>query len=81
LSSSSRTAPGCSSPRSPTPSPISAIGALVAAHEYGTSVSTVIDLDRFRLYTELHLQMPNDTQAERDANATLMELLRFYPIK
>jgi hypothetical protein len=54
-------------------------GALVAAHEYGTAFATLVDLDRFRLYGELHVEMPWNTAAERRANATLMELLRFYP--
>jgi hypothetical protein len=52
-------------------------GAVLAAHEYGTALATLIDLDRFRLYSELHLRMPVDTAAERIMNAPLMRLLTF----
>jgi hypothetical protein len=54
-------------------------GAVAAAHEYGTALSTLIDLDRFRLYAELHIPLPTDTSAERRANTTLDGLLRHYP--
>jgi hypothetical protein len=52
-------------------------GSLVAAHEYGTALATIIDLDRFRLYSELRVPMPADTEDERTVNQTLMGLLRF----
>lgn len=50
-------------------------GAVVVAHEYGSAVSTMIDLDRFALYDSLHLLRPANTKAERRMNAQLMKLI------
>jgi hypothetical protein len=46
-----------------------------AASEYTTSVSTVIDLDRFALYESLRIDIPRDTNEERAVNQELMALL------
>ncbi len=54
-------------------------GAVVVAHEYGSAVSTMIDLDRFALYDYLRLPRPPSTSAERRMNALLMELIRPNP--
>ncbi|MFC0112283.1 hypothetical protein [Kibdelosporangium aridum] len=51
--------------------------AIAAADEYGTAVSTIIDLDRFVLYERLGLPRPRDTDEERRYNAQLMSLLRW----
>ncbi len=53
--------------------------AVSAADEYMTAVATVIDLDRFTLYTQLGLTKPRDTEEERTVNAELMGLLRGDP--
>jgi hypothetical protein len=51
--------------------------AIAAADEYGTSVATIIDLDRFALYEHLGLPRPPDTDEERRSNAQLMSLLQW----
>jgi hypothetical protein len=58
---------------------ISYRGAVIVAHEYGSAVSTMIDLDRFALYDSLRLPRPATTAAERRMNAQLMELISFNP--
>jgi hypothetical protein len=50
-------------------------GAVVVAHDYGSAVSAMIDLDRFALYDSLRLPRPRDTAAERQMNAKLAQLL------
>jgi len=50
-------------------------GAVASADEYGTAVTTVVDLDRFLLYQELHVNVPRDTAEERKSNAGLVRLL------
>lgn len=50
--------------------------AIAAAEEYGTAISTIIDLDRFTLYEHLGLPRPVDTAEERTVNEHLMPLLR-----
>jgi hypothetical protein len=54
-------------------------GAVVVAHEYGAAIATLIDLDRFALYDYLKMPRPENTSAERLANADLMDLLRHDP--
>jgi hypothetical protein len=54
-------------------------GAVVVAHEYGSAMSTIIDLDRFELYKQLRIPMPASTSAEQATNERLMELLRHNP--
>lgn len=46
-------------------------GAVVAAHEYGTALTVMIDLNRFSLYERLHLKPPGSLDEERDLNSRL----------
>jgi hypothetical protein len=50
-------------------------GAISSAQAYGTALRTMIDLDRFALYDQLHVPAPSDTSVERDHNVRLMKLL------
>jgi len=50
-------------------------GAVVVAHQYGSAVSAMIDLDRFALYENLRLPRPVSTADERRLNARLMGLI------
>jgi hypothetical protein len=50
-------------------------GAISAAQRYGGVVRTAIDLNRFRLYSELGLDMPRDSTEERENNDKLMKML------
>ena len=50
-------------------------GAVSSAEAYGTALSTLIDLDRFALYEQLHLPPPADTTAEKNRNVQLMRML------
>jgi hypothetical protein len=50
-------------------------GAVASAEEYGIAISSVIDLDRFSLYEQLHVDQPRDTAEEQAANASLIRLL------
>jgi hypothetical protein len=50
-------------------------GATSSAHSYGTALSTLVDLDRFALYEQLHVLPPSSIQAERDPNALLLGVL------
>jgi len=52
-------------------------GAVVAARHYGAAFSLLINLNRFRLYEELHLQLPATTEDERDLNEDLKSLLAY----
>jgi hypothetical protein len=54
-------------------------GAIVVAHEYGSAVSAMIDLDRFALYDALRLKQPKNSKAERQMNIKLMKLLGHRP--
>lgn len=54
-------------------------GAVVAAQAWGTALGVLIDLNRFRLYEELHVALPGKTADERHQNAMLMNLLRVEP--
>ena len=45
-------------------------GAVFSAHAYGTSVATVLDLNRFGLHERLRLPAPDDADQERTQNAT-----------
>lgn len=51
-------------------------GAVVVAHEYGTSLAVLIDLNRFALYDRMHLPMPDNLKEERGNNMLLMDVLR-----
>ena len=50
-------------------------GAVSSAEAYGTALSTLIDLNRFALYEQLHLPPPADTMAEKSRNVQLLKLL------
>jgi hypothetical protein len=52
-------------------------GAVISAHDYGTALARLIDLNRFRLYEALHVPLPNSTVGERAANKKLTALLGF----
>jgi hypothetical protein len=54
-------------------------GAVTSAHEFGSAISTIIDLDRFALYDCLRMRRPTNTWAERRMNAQLMALLSHDP--
>ncbi|RSM47624.1 hypothetical protein DMA12_08245 [Amycolatopsis balhimycina DSM 5908] len=48
---------------------------VAAAREYTGMIQTLLDLNRFRLYENLHLKLPRDTDEERKNNVKLMSLL------
>lgn len=54
-------------------------GAVSSAEAYGTALSTLIDLNRFALYEQLHLPLPADTMAEMRRNEQLLKLLAYDP--
>lgn len=51
-------------------------GAITSARDYGLGIRTAIDLHRFDLLRALHLPLPKDREAEKQANAILSEFLR-----
>lgn len=51
-------------------------GAVVAAHEYGTALTVMVELNRFALYERLHLKLPSSLADENRINRKLMVLLR-----
>lgn len=48
---------------------------VASATDYMVAVATVIDLNRFRLYESLHIELPRNTVEERWNNKKLMALL------
>lgn len=50
-------------------------GAVVTAESYGLALVTLIELNRFDLYRQLHLPLPADTRTEKLANQELMDAL------
>jgi len=52
-------------------------GAVVTAHEYGTAVAALVDLNRFTLYERLHLPLPEDIDEELKLNERLSSVLDF----
>jgi hypothetical protein len=50
-------------------------GACTVAHDYGTALKTLIDLNRGELYQRLRLPMPPDITAEREKNRSLEKIL------
>jgi hypothetical protein len=50
-------------------------GATSSAHAYGTALSTLVDLNRFALYEQLHVSPPPSAKVERDRNTLLLKLL------
>ncbi len=51
-------------------------GAIVLAHEYGTSAAVMMDLSRFALYDKMRLPPPDDNEDELRANPHLMRAFR-----
>jgi hypothetical protein len=51
-------------------------GAVSAAAGYGSAFSVLIDLNRFALYERLGLPRPSNSEAEREQNEALMNLLQ-----
>jgi hypothetical protein len=54
-------------------------GSVVAAGHYGSAFDTLINLDRFALYEQLHMKLPATTAGEKLANQKLARLLGYYP--
>jgi hypothetical protein len=52
-------------------------GSVIAADHYGSALDTLINLNRFELYKQLHLKLPEQTEAERDSNKELARLFEF----
>lgn len=52
-------------------------GAVVAAGHYGSAFDTLINLDRFSMYDQMGLPLPDGTGQERITNKKLMALLRY----
>jgi hypothetical protein len=50
-------------------------GATSSARAYGTALLTLVDLDRFTLYEQLHLPLPASIHDEQDRNAQLRKVL------
>jgi hypothetical protein len=50
-------------------------GATSSAHAYGTALLTLVDLDRFALYEQLHVPPPSSTKVEQERNALLSKVL------
>jgi hypothetical protein len=54
-------------------------GSVVAASHYGSALDTLINIDRFELYKQLHLQLPVGTAEERETNKYLAQLFDYDP--
>jgi hypothetical protein len=52
-------------------------GSVVAASHYGSALDILINLDRFALYEQLHLQLPVTTADERETNRRMSNLFRY----
>lgn len=50
-------------------------GSIVVAAEYGTALTTVLELSRFDLYKSFNVPRPSSLSVELEQNARLMELL------
>jgi hypothetical protein len=50
-------------------------GAVVVAHEYGTALVVLTDLNRFSLYEQMRLPLPDDLEDERTTNKQLATVL------
>ena len=55
-------------------------GSVVAAKLYGSALETLVHLDRFTLYEQLRLPLPEDTEAECEANELLTALFEYNPV-
>jgi hypothetical protein len=54
-------------------------GSVVAASHYGSALDTLINLDRFELYKQLHMQLPAGTARESNTNRRLAKLFDYDP--
>jgi hypothetical protein len=52
-------------------------GSVVAGRHYGSALDTLINLDRFALYKQLHLQLPATTKEERVTNTKMDNLFNY----
>ncbi|GIF20060.1 hypothetical protein BJ973_002034 [Actinoplanes tereljensis] len=53
-------------------------GSIVIAHEYGTSLAVLVDLNRFELYDRLRIRQPDSTDDEIANNEQLMKAFRLH---
>ncbi len=56
-------------------------GSVIAAGHYGSALDTLINLNRFELYKQMHLKLPEQTEEERDTNKKLVHLFEFDPFE
>ena len=54
-------------------------GSVVAAGHYGSALDALINLDRFTLYEQLHVELPATTVNERAVNQKLARLFGYEP--
>jgi hypothetical protein len=54
-------------------------GSVIAGGHYGSAFDTLINLNRFALYEQLHLPLPIDTKAERLTNEMMKGLFEYSP--
>jgi hypothetical protein len=54
-------------------------GAVRVAHEYGMALAVLVEYNRFTLYEQMHMQLPNGLEAERELNGHLIPLLGLDP--
>lgn len=54
-------------------------GSIIAARGYGSALKILIDLNRFTLYKQLHVGLPNSNSMERTANEQVSRLLQGRP--
>ena len=52
-------------------------GSVIAGSHYGSALDTLINLDRFALYEQLHLPLPPDTISERSTNEKMTKLFNY----
>lgn len=52
-------------------------GSVVAASHYGAAIDTLINLDRFELYRQLHVELPASAKAEQVTNKKLTSLFEY----
>jgi hypothetical protein len=52
-------------------------GSVVAGRHYGSALNTLINLDRFALYKQLHLKLPATSEEERHINGKLAQLFNY----
>jgi hypothetical protein len=56
-------------------------GAVIAAGHYGSAFDTLINLDRFVLYEQLHLPLPAGIAMERLRNEEMKQLFDYNPVE